>query len=126
MSIGDDTAELFARALVGNEKLRILHLIGEEEEESITAAGWSALSKVLCDTSSVNATYSSNDTIEELWEQPDPEDYRCGILSEYELNRIHPQHAAICKKHRSIHYDGVNRLEYQYTVFVSFSTCSWI
>ena len=109
MSIGDDTAELFARALVGNEKLRILHLIGEEEDESITAAGWSALSKVLCDPSSVNATYSSNHTIEELWEQPDPEDYSCDILSAYEdtvgkdlylyqeLNRIHPQHATTCK-----------------------------
>ena len=109
MSIGDDTAELFARALVGNKTLRILHLFGEEDDTSITPAGWSALSKVLCDPSSVNNTYFSNHTMEELWEQPDPEYYDHDVLSEYEdmvgkdlyllpeLNRIHPQHAAICK-----------------------------
>ena len=122
MSIGDDTSERFARALVGNKKLRILHLFGEEEETSITAAGWSALSKVLCDTSSVNATYFSNHTIEELWEQPDPKHYDYDVLSEYEdivgkdlyllpeLNRIHPQHAAICKILMSHKYLDINPL----------------
>ena len=104
MSIGDDTAELFARALVDNKTLRILHLFGLEEDISITPAGWSAFSKVLCDTLSVNNTYLSNHTFQELqlrelwWGEPAYEDIVGKDLSLYlQLNRIHPRHAAICK-----------------------------
>ena len=68
MSIGDDGAEASARALGSNKTLRSLYLLGEcEENVSITPAGWSAFSKALCDTSSVNNTYLSNHTIHQLW-----------------------------------------------------------
>ena len=99
MSIGDDTAEFFARALVGNKTLRMLHLVGEDEENlSITPTGWSAFSKVLCDTSSINNTYISNHTIRELWrEHEGSENIPRDLVQYLWLNERCPQHAARCK-----------------------------
>eukprot|EP00984_Skeletonema_dohrnii_P029364 scaffold19900_cov119-Skeletonema_dohrnii-CCMP3373.AAC.1 len=99
MGIGDDGAGVLARGLVGNKVLR-LHLCGEcEDEIAITHAGWSAFSPVLCDTSSVNNTYLSNHTIQELW-HCDAFDFINideEIVQYLQLNKAHPQHAARCK-----------------------------
>ena len=65
-NINDDTAIEFANALQHDTSLDILRLDGN----SITARGWAALSKVLCDTSTLNATVSSNHTLREVY-QPD-------------------------------------------------------
>mmetsp|Transcript_28098 Transcript_28098/g.47632 ORF Transcript_28098/g.47632 Transcript_28098/m.47632 type:complete len:645 (-) Transcript_28098:1380-3314(-) len=62
MSIGDDGASALADALVGNKSLKELRL--SCNTSGITALGWSAFSKLLCDTSSVNNTYLSNHTLE--------------------------------------------------------------
>jgi len=70
VGIGDDGAEVLARGLIGNKSLRCLPLhvdVENEDEIAITPAGWSAFSTALCDTSSVNNTYLSNHTIQELW-----------------------------------------------------------
>jgi len=102
VGIGDDGAEVLARGLIGNTSLRCLPLhvdVENEDEIAITPAGWSAFSTALCDTSSVNNTYLSNHTIQELW--------HCGafdfididedIVQYLRLNKAHPQYAARCK-----------------------------
>ncbi len=61
MSIGDDGASALAEGLVGNKSLQILYF--DEDSSGITEVGWSAFSKLLCDTSSINNTYLSNHTI---------------------------------------------------------------
>ena len=50
----------FANALANNHKLHTLHL---RYNPSITAEGWRAFSKILCNTSSVKATFLSNHTL---------------------------------------------------------------
>eukprot|EP00577_Skeletonema_sp_RCC1716_P016094 CAMPEP_0113431064 /NCGR_PEP_ID=MMETSP0013_2-20120614/33370_1 /TAXON_ID=2843 ORGANISM="Skeletonema costatum, Strain 1716" /NCGR_SAMPLE_ID=MMETSP0013_2 /ASSEMBLY_ACC=CAM_ASM_000158 /LENGTH=537 /DNA_ID=CAMNT_0000320001 /DNA_START=16 /DNA_END=1631 /DNA_ORIENTATION=+ /assembly_acc=CAM_ASM_000158 len=105
MDIGDDGAEVLARGLIGNKVLIRMHLCGEGEGEgedddiAITPAGWSAFSPVLCDTSSVNNTYLSNHTIQELWhcDAFDFIDIDEDIVQYLRLNKAHPQYAARCK-----------------------------
>ena len=66
MRFGDEDATALADALSGNKSLRTLCLPkqqNEDEECAITDAGWSAFSKLLCDTSSINNTYLSNHTL---------------------------------------------------------------
>eukprot|EP00984_Skeletonema_dohrnii_P002449 scaffold844_cov125-Skeletonema_dohrnii-CCMP3373.AAC.2 len=103
MDIGDDGAEVLARGLIGNKVLIRMHLCGEGEGEdddiAITPAGWSAFLPVLCDRSSVNITFHSNHTIQELW-HCDAFDFINideDIVQYLRLNKAHPQYAARCK-----------------------------
>ena len=72
--VGNEGVLIFANALRSNYKLKILNLSGNgiEEQpqtqnvESDWLDGWAPLSKLLCDTSSVNNTYLSNHTLENL------------------------------------------------------------
>ena len=92
INIDDDGAAALANGLVGNKSLTTLTF----ETQSITARGWAAFSRLLCDTSSVNNTYLSNHTLEEIGGclMPDtPED----IVEYATLNKSHNQAAAICK-----------------------------
>jgi hypothetical protein len=57
--ITDEAALILANALTSNNKLKVLDLYGN----NITAEGWSGFLKVLCDTSSINATFHSNHTL---------------------------------------------------------------
>jgi len=61
--IDDEGAVLFASALTDNCTVRTLDLNGNH---SITNKGWAAFSKLVCDTSSVNTTYLSNHTLENV------------------------------------------------------------
>jgi len=108
MNIGDDGAEVLARGLIGNKSLRCLHLRDDDEDIAITRAGWSAFSAVLCDTSTVNNTYLSNHTVQELWYDWDdhggededidpPRDIDEDIVLYLQLNKEYPQYAARCK-----------------------------
>jgi len=108
MDIRDDGAEVLARGLNGNKVLQCLHLREGEEDIAITRAGWSAFSAVLCDTSSVNNTYLSNHTVQELWcdwDDDDDEDEDIDPISDIDedivlylqLNKEQPQYAARCK-----------------------------
>jgi len=85
----NDGAEAFARGLVGNKSLkRLCFGFGRDS--------WHAFSTALCDTSSVNNTYLSNHTLRAFLGrgQADlPSDVRLLL----ELNKEHPQHAAVCK-----------------------------
>jgi len=60
-NIDDQTAIKLARVLAKNNMLEVLNM---GDNPSITAShGWSALSNILCDISSVNATFLSNHTL---------------------------------------------------------------
>ena len=61
-NIGNEDALIFANALVGNCKLKVLDLY----LNGITFEGWTHFSKLLCNTSSVNNTYLSNHTLGDL------------------------------------------------------------
>lgn len=62
ISIEDDEATALAHVLEDNKSLK--HLQFEQLLANITAAGWSAFSRLLCDTSSINSTFLSNHTLE--------------------------------------------------------------
>eukprot|EP00984_Skeletonema_dohrnii_P011451 scaffold4580_cov73-Skeletonema_dohrnii-CCMP3373.AAC.2 len=62
MHLDDDGATALANGLIGNKSLKTL----EFSRSGITERGWTAFSKLLCDTSSVNNTYLSNHTIEKI------------------------------------------------------------
>jgi hypothetical protein len=55
---GNDGAVALADALKGNKSMKQLYF--DPDLAGITSVGWSAFSKLLCDTSSVNTTYLSN------------------------------------------------------------------
>jgi hypothetical protein len=64
MRIGDDGSEALVSGLMGNTSLK--HLVISPESAEITAAGWSAFSRLLCDTSTLSNTYLSNHTLEHI------------------------------------------------------------
>jgi len=63
INIDDNCAIVLANSLMGNSKLIDLVFSGSR---SITESGWNAFSAVLCDTSSVNATFCSNHTLQRI------------------------------------------------------------
>ena len=64
MHLGDDGATILANGLIGNNSLTKLEL--SPTDSGITARGWAAFSRLLCDTSSVNNTYLSNHTLQQI------------------------------------------------------------
>eukprot|EP00985_Skeletonema_marinoi_P000614 scaffold224_cov108-Skeletonema_marinoi.AAC.12 len=97
INIGDDGAEVLARGLIGNKVLRCL----DEGDIAITPVGWYAFSTALCDTSSVNNTYLSNHTVQELfnysYDEDEEEDIQKSVFLYLKLNKEHPEDAAVCK-----------------------------
>ena len=94
INIGDAGAVTLANGLIGNKSLTILSF----DSSSITARGWSAFSRLLCDASSVINTYLSNHTLVEVGEpayrSPDtPQE----IMRYLKWNKFQNQAAAICK-----------------------------
>ncbi len=90
MNIGDAGAEALADGLKGNTTLK--HLTVSPHMAGITSVGWSAFSRLLCDTSSINNTYRSNHTLEHIG---DDYDY------DYDIN---PDRSLIF---HSIGFDGI-------------------
>ena len=69
MHIGDDGAEALAKGLVGNKSLKCLKFRDSfltSDRVGISTTGWSAFTRLLCDTSSINNTYLSNHTLERI------------------------------------------------------------
>jgi hypothetical protein len=67
MQIGDDGAIALANGLFGNKSLKCLKFHDSYSTSlrvGIGTTGWSAISRLLCDTSSINNTYLSNHTLE--------------------------------------------------------------
>ncbi len=61
MYVGDCGAVALADGLMGNKSLKYLFL--DHDTAGITAIGWEAFSKLVCDTSTFNSTYLSNHTL---------------------------------------------------------------
>ena len=59
-NVDDEAAAAFAKAIANNHTLKAIY---SGSNPSITAKGWEAFSKVLCNTSSINATFLSNHTL---------------------------------------------------------------
>eukprot|EP00984_Skeletonema_dohrnii_P009299 scaffold3549_cov110-Skeletonema_dohrnii-CCMP3373.AAC.1 len=69
MHIGDDGAEALAKGLVGNKSLKCLKFHDSfltSARVGISTTGWSAFTRLVCDTSSINNTYLSNHTLERI------------------------------------------------------------
>ncbi len=95
----DDGAMILAEGLTGNKSLKQLYF--DVNVGGITAVGWSAFSRLLCDTSKINNTYLSNHTLTNLGaydEGGTPEDIQRLLTTNTYENR---QGAAICKILRS-------------------------
>ena len=94
INIGDDGAAALAHGLVGNKSLTYLRF----DSSRITARGWTAFSRLLCDTSNVNSTFLSNHNLAEVGERA----YRLldtplDIVRYLQFNKFYNQAAAICK-----------------------------
>jgi len=107
--IGDDAMEVLALGLAGNKSVRSLYLNDLGDDTTVASAGWLAISRALCDTSSVNGTYLSNHTIWEfrLGGAYDQDAILPRDISRYlQLHKQHPRYAARCKilmKHPHLH-----------------------
>jgi len=92
INFGDDGAVALADGLMGNNSLTHVNF----DSRGITSRGWSAFSKLLCDTASVNNTYLSNHTLVEIG------GYRnvgnpSTIVEYLKFNKLQNCTAAICK-----------------------------
>eukprot|EP00984_Skeletonema_dohrnii_P009304 scaffold3549_cov110-Skeletonema_dohrnii-CCMP3373.AAC.6 len=93
LHLDDNGAVALADGLIGNKSLKTV----EFSRSGITERGWSAFSKLLCDTSSVNNTYLSNHTLEKIGGygvHAMPSD---DIVEYLQLNRVSQKNAAIRK-----------------------------
>ena len=94
INFGNDGAAVLAGGLIGNKSLTELRF--NPTDSGITARGWAAFSRLLCDTSSVNSTYLSNHTLQQVGDYGitnTPSD----ILLFSRLNKLQFRAAAICK-----------------------------
>ena len=64
INIGDEGAATLAGSLRGNQRLTRMSL--PTSIDNITETGWHAFSPILCDTTSIDATYNSNHTLQYL------------------------------------------------------------
>jgi hypothetical protein len=83
-----------AEGLRGNKTLKELRF--SPDEAGITAVGWSAFSRLLCDASTINNTYLSNHTLAKIgkYETEGTPQY---ILDYLALNKSISTDAAMCK-----------------------------
>eukprot|EP00984_Skeletonema_dohrnii_P001057 scaffold329_cov92-Skeletonema_dohrnii-CCMP3373.AAC.8 len=94
VDFGDEGAAALADGLKGNKSLTTLKFTSDGS--GITERGWTAFSKLLCDTSSVNNTYLSNHTLERIGgysmngTTPD-------IVEYLTFNKLQKSAAAMCK-----------------------------
>ena len=91
--VSDDAAVALADALKGNKSLKSLYF----NPEALTLDGWSAFSKLLCDTSSVSNTYASNHSLREIGNDITRRNYPQDVKQLLALNELTGKHAAIQK-----------------------------
>jgi hypothetical protein len=94
INFGDDGATTLAEGLRGNKSLKTLTF--DVEATGITTVGWSAFSRLLCDTSTVNNTYLSNHTLTRIGNY-DNEGTPDDIQRLLTMNKHYRRVAAICK-----------------------------
>ncbi|EJK51126.1 hypothetical protein THAOC_29738 [Thalassiosira oceanica] len=97
-NIGDEGAATLAGGLCNNQRLTRMSL----DNNNITEHGWNAFSSILCDTSSINATYNSNHTLQDLGNYRIPEDVRLMLRPNKEKNKSHVSANKILRTHRHL------------------------
>lgn len=112
-NINDEVAIAFAYALVNNKSLNTLQL-GDNcsDNDAMTTLGWSALSNVLCNKSSIESIYNSNHTVEKvIWK--DVEKYLpSDLVSHLRLNRNEDKAEVARQKILRYHFaNGVSNVE---------------
>ena len=128
-SINDDALVSFADGLRGNSKLENFFLNGDPDDyddeysEDTTLTRWDAFSHALCDKSSVNATFSSNHTLQRLvepdkrhlsssrsslwpWDLADEPDLPPDLQNLLRLNRENTKIEASRRKILNVHFSG--------------------
>ena len=95
INVCDDEAEVLANGLIGNRSLTELGF--SPTDSGITARGWAAFYKLLCDTSGVNSTYLSNHILVHVGNYYGMPDTPQDIVDFLELNKSMKHDAAICK-----------------------------
>lgn len=93
--VEDDVGLAFADALAENRKLKELGL----RCNTITPEGWSAFSKLLCDSSSVDATFFSNHTLQVVVSNRVPDDVRSYLELNGGADKKQVAMAKILKQH---------------------------
>jgi hypothetical protein len=63
-AIDDESAEILGRSLLHNTTVEMLRLEGNEH---VSCVGWKYLCRLVCDTSSVSATFRSNHTLRMIY-----------------------------------------------------------
>ena len=63
MVIDDEALIILVNGLANNSRLQTLGI----HNDSITSIGWNAVSNLLCNTASIQATLNSNHTLQEIW-----------------------------------------------------------
>ncbi|EJK52701.1 hypothetical protein THAOC_27996, partial [Thalassiosira oceanica] len=71
-NIGGEGMATLADGLRNNQRLTYMSL----DTSNITERGWNAFSSILCDTASINATYNSNHTLQDLGYYRIPQDVK--------------------------------------------------
>ena len=104
--INNDVLDSFANSLMHNNKLKELFI----DDRSVTSTGWDALSNVLCNKSSINATFNSNHTLGRVF---DPDEYGVDesnlpsdLRALLQLNRENTKAEAARRKVISVHFSG--------------------
>ena len=113
-SINDDVLASFANSLTHNNKLKDLFLESyqdeEDEEDIATITNWELLSNVLCNKSSINATWKSNHTLGRVLDpDEDPgidESNLPDLRTLLQLNRENTKAEAARRKVISVHFSG--------------------
>ncbi|EJK57931.1 hypothetical protein THAOC_21985 [Thalassiosira oceanica] len=103
--IGDKGAATLAEGLRNNQRLTCMSW---RYNSNITAIGWNAFSSILCDTSSISATYNSNHTIQSLgnsmngYYDQTPQDIKMLLLLNCDLDKGRVAATKILQVHRHL------------------------
>ncbi|EJK51124.1 hypothetical protein THAOC_29736 [Thalassiosira oceanica] len=99
-NIGDEGTATLADGLRNNQRLTRMSL----EDNNITERGWNALSSILCDASSINATYNSNHTLQDLGDYgvQIPKDVRLMLRLNKDENKSRVAANKILQSHRHL------------------------
>ncbi|EJK55167.1 hypothetical protein THAOC_25128, partial [Thalassiosira oceanica] len=99
-NIEDEGAATLAGGLRNNQRLTRMSL----QNNNITKRGWNAFSPILCDTSSINATYNSNHTLQDLgyYGIKIPQDIKMMLRLNRDMNKSRVAANKILQAHRHL------------------------
>ena len=114
-----------ANSLIHNKKLKELILEDDGSKDYIvyiTITKWDSLSNVLCNKTSINATFDSNHTLERILEPEQPDTVDESLLppdlrSLLQMNRENTKFEAARRRRMSQNPSGAFQWRFQYAAF---------